>query len=117
MRKLPEPPSELVPRGRGRQFWREIVGVYDLREDEMQLLREACRMLDQADQLHAAADTPIVATGKGPQVHPALVELRQVRQELRRTLAGLALPEDAGDGLAKSRAGRRAAQARWAARG
>ena len=117
MRKLPEPPSELVPRGRGRQFWREIVGVYDLREDEMQLLREACRMLDQADQLHAAADSTVVDTSKGPVVHPALIELRQLRMELRRTLGALGLPEDAGDGLAKARAGRRAAQARWANRG
>lgn len=116
MRKIADLPSDVAADGRGGRFWRSVLDHYVLREDEMEVLTEACRLLDLVDALNAAvtADGPVV----GGKPHPALVELRQVRQELRRSLAALTLPdEDGHDGLAKSRAGRRAAQVRWASRG
>ena len=115
--RLPAPPSDLKPRGRGRRFWRTVVDGFDLRPDELELLAEAARLLDLADRLReAAADAPVVVDGR---THPALVELRQVRQELRRHLAQLALPDpDAGEVSAevatlRTIKARKAARARW----
>jgi hypothetical protein len=110
------PPSDLVPRGRGRRFWRGVTGAYDLRPDELELLAEACRQLDLLEALRSAATSVLL----GERVHPALVEARQVRQELRRTLAQLCLPDDSEEDAvtlemanARSWRARKAARARW----
>jgi len=113
------PPSDLAPRGRGRKFWRQVLAEYDLRVDELELLAECCRQLDLLDDLRtAAAGSPLVVDGR---IHPAIVETRQVRQELRRALAQLCLSdlEAEGEGSMPSAANfrswraRRAARARW----
>ena len=113
----PSPPSDLVPRGRGRRFWRGILAEYALREDELELLGEAARMLDLLDVLRAAG-SPVLIDGR---MNPAITEARLTRQELRRTLGGLCLPDLAGEGeepaaeprsIRTARA-RRAAKARW----
>ena len=115
--RLPAPPSDLTARGRGRKFWRAVLADHELRADEVELLAECCRMMDLADRLRAAAaEAPVVVDGR---THPALVELRQVRQELRRHLAQLALPDpDAGEvsqdvATLRTIKARRAARARW----
>lgn len=122
---VPSAPSDLAPKGRGRRFWRTVLADHVLRADELELLAEACRQLDLLDALRAVS-TPLVVTGPaGPRTNPALVESRQVRVELRRTLAQLQLP-DADDEPAevpaevasiRSVRARRAALARWAGGG
>jgi hypothetical protein len=113
--RVPAPPSDLIPRGRGRRFWRAVLTDHDLRADELELLAETCRMLDLTDRLRAAADdAPVVVDGR---TSPALVELRQVRQELRRQMAQLALPDEVDDRtLPASVANMRTVRARKAAR-
>ncbi len=117
---VPPPPAGLRPRGRGRRFWRTVLAAYEaMRADEIELLAEACRQLDLADTLRDEATSPMVEG----RVHPGLVELRQVRMELRRTLAQLALPDEDDDGTPRvlppevSRfrtvRARKAAHARW----
>ncbi len=88
-----------------------------MRADEIELLAEVCRQLDLADNLREAATGTLGADGR---VHPALVELRLVRMELRRTLAQLALPDEVVDGEPRpevprfrSARARRVANARW----
>ncbi len=113
---LTAPPSALASRGRGRRFWRAVLVENELRADEVELLAECCRMLDLLDNLRAAG-SPLVVDGK---MHPAIVETRQVRMELRRTLAQLCFPDpEAGEELSpkvatmRSHRARKAARARW----
>ena len=99
---IPAPPSDLEPRGRGRHFWRAVLAENELRPDELEVLAESCRMLDLLDQLRLSA-TDIIVDGK---MHPAIVEARQVRQELRRALAQLSLQDPEGEeerGIPRSR--------------
>ena len=112
-----KPPSDLAPRGRGRRFWRAVVAEHELRSDEHELLAESCRMLDLLDALRDEADGVLLLDGK---VHPAVVEQRQVREQLRKTLGVLAIPEVEVDGpdladVADYRTwrARKAARARW----
>ena len=92
MRKFADLPSDVAVDGRGGRLWFSVLDRYVLREDKMEVLTEACRLLDLVDALNAAvtADGPVV----GGKSHPALVELRQVLHELRRSLAALALPDE-----------------------
>lgn len=113
--RKPAPPADLTPRGRGRRFWSGVVGAYEFRPDEHELLAEACRMLDLADELREAVGREgLTAVGsKGQTVaHPLLAELRSVRAELRLVFRQLGLPDAAGETDA-SRSARRAAGARW----
>ncbi len=117
-------PPDLVARGRGRKFWREVVAEFELGPDDVELLAETCRQLDLVDLLREAIGTDVlVSTGEGGRkVHPAMIELRQVRIELRRSIAALGLPapDDAGavelppevPNILAAR-GRRAARGRW----
>lgn len=123
---LPPPPADLKPRGRGRRFWRAVVAEFDGTNVELELLEEACRELDELDELRAAVarDGATVAGSKGQtRTHPALVELRQGRAELRRLLDALSLPTPQGAGAVEdvvsltSRRAQRAAHTRWANRG
>jgi hypothetical protein len=109
----PQAPHDLAERGAA--FWREVVGAYDLRPDERELLGEACRALDRLDELREAVKTGglVVTDSRGRvALHPAAVEERQVRNVLRLTLAQLALPDESGDD-AKAHRARAAADARW----
>src|SRR5665648_363875 len=87
---IPKPPDELTPRGRGRRFWREVLADHELRCDELQVLREACRQLDLLDRLQEAAGEIVLEGGK---LNPCIVEARLTRQELRRSLGQLQLPD------------------------
>lgn len=116
--KVPAPPSDLVARGRGRALWRAVLSEHELRADEFELLSEVCRMLDLLDALReVTADEGLTVNGR---MHPAVVESRQVRQELRRHLAQLAFP-DLGDETEvpsevadlRTIKARKAARARW----
>ena len=90
----------LEPRGRGARFHREALKRYDFNPDELELVLEASRQLDLCERLH-----------------PAVVELRQARDLLRKLLNQLAMPdEDAGQDRsvsARSRRAQQAAETRW----
>jgi hypothetical protein len=112
---VPAPPGDLVDRGVG--FWRAVCEDHELRPDELELLAEACRLLDLADRLRAeTAGGPLLVDGR---THPLLVELRQVREQLRKSLSVLAFPDEVADAdspeLADFRSwrARKAARARW----
>jgi hypothetical protein len=119
--KPPKPPDDLVPRGRGRKFWREVLSTYTLRPDELEQLAEACRILDECDRLRelVAAQGMLDAGSRGQTtVYAAQVELRQSRDQLRKTLASLALPDDPAADAAdqpngRSLQARQAATQRW----
>lgn len=112
-----KPPSDLAPRGRGRRFWRSILKTYELRPDELELLAEGCRMLDLVEALRVeVAEAGVTLSGSRgqPITNPALVELRQQRQELRLLLARLDLPDETGES-SSSRQGRHLAEVRHGA--
>ena len=118
----PKPPSDLVPRGRGRRFWGAVWAEFEPDLREVELLAETCRLLDLVDRLRAEADAgPLLINGR---LSPLFVELRQCRMQLRRHLNSLCLPADesvdADTGepspdVASFRSwqARRAARARW----
>ena len=115
--RVADPPADLVSRGRGRRFWRAVLDDHELRPDELELLAEACRLLDLADRLRVETqEGPLLVDGR---THPLLVELRQVREQLRKTLSVLAFPDEVADEqtpeLADFRSwrARKAARARW----
>lgn len=128
------PPS--APEGlgaRGGAFWGWAVDAFDFDRQELELLAEACRQMDELEALAAAIAEhgPMVGGSQGqPRVNPALAEARNGRAALRRMLAALDLPEVPADGAtgasaaAEARAAeerssraRAAAEARWARQG
>lgn len=89
-------PSDLPQDGRGRRFWDRVTAEHVLRPDEVELLCEAARMLELADRLREVVDDdgPLTSGSRGQlTTHPALTELRLLRQELRHHLRELDLPE------------------------
>lgn len=113
----------------GRRLWRDIVGTYDLRPDELLLLEKASRTADDAERLDAAvAEAPLMILGSQgqPREHPLLAQSRQTRALLAALLKQLALPDDAAasgttsTGRAPSTASQKAmtaARARWGSPG
>lgn len=96
-RNKPRPPDGL--RGPGRALWRSVVAEYDLFEQEIQTLLEACRSKDTLADLQAIVDADglMVDSPQGRRMHPALVELRQQKAVYLRLMAGLRLPVVAED--------------------
>lgn len=121
MTDKPSPPRAPVGlQARGRAFWRHVTVAYELERDELELLVEACRLLDECEALAAVlAEQGYTVTGSTGQtrVHPAVTELRSSRLALGRLLAQLGLPDE--DGQAGVRSGLQArgahgAASRWA---
>ena len=106
-------------KGRGRRFWKAVTAGYELNVDELELLTELCRCLDDVEALAAAVDRDgLTVPGSSGQtrVHPAVGELRATRALLGKLLAQLGLPGPDGETLdspARARA-RTAARKRWA---
>ncbi len=112
--RLAAAPHDLVPKGRGRRFWRRIVVDIELAPVELELLAETCRVLDRLESLRIPA-------GADPKL---LIEERQQRIVLGRLLGQLALPVPRDEGGLEERGetgmlsgasvrGSRAASARW----
>lgn len=118
--KGPSAPADLAERG--KRFWRQVWKEYDLNVDEVELLAEACRTLDECDRLRqrVATDGDTVPGSTGQlRLHPALVELRLARAGLGKLLAQLGLPDlETGDApqTAAQRRSSAASQARWKAK-
>jgi hypothetical protein len=112
------PPAPKGLAERGRRFWRTVVAGYELEPDELEVLVEVCRTLDQVEPLQALLEQDgLTVTGSVGQkrVHPAIGELRSSRALLGKLLAQLELPDPEGESLStpqQARA-RKAARSRW----
>jgi phage terminase small subunit len=55
-----------------RKLWSHVVEVYDLRQDELAVLEEACRALDRAAEAreHLKKDGLLLPGRFGPRSHP-----------------------------------------------
>ncbi len=96
----PAPPKGT--KAEGRRLWRSVVGQFELEDHERALLREAVRLVDTLDELHAIVERDglvITAPNGGERVHPAAVEARQSRIALARILPVLRLPEGEDEGV------------------
>lgn len=108
----PAPPRDLSTRG--RRFWRDVIGDFELTGAERHLLHEACRSLDRLDALEALVvtegQTVIGSTGQTV-LHPGIAEARQQRLVLGRLVKQLDLPE--GPVSSASEKAAHAARERW----
>ena len=107
--RTPSPPKGAGPSGRA--LWRDVLSKYDLEQHETALLTEACRTVDQLDELAAAVARDGALLG-GAKVHPGLVEARQLRIALARLLGALRLPAGDEDDQAAGRRPQRRVGAR-----
>jgi hypothetical protein len=104
---------------RGRSFWRSTVDTFDLERDEVELLAEVCRCLDEIDLMRdVLAQQGATVTGSRGQVrpHPLLAEIRSTRLLVARLLGQIGLPDEAGKpsvATPKSARARHAAASRW----
>ena len=109
------PPASL--RAAGKQFWRSILGSYELSASELESLRQACRVVDllaRLDEQLAAEDLTVVGSTGQPRAHPLLAssaEQRRVLDEMMRALS-LPMPNEV-EGRRRSPSALVAAQARW----
>jgi hypothetical protein len=101
----------------GRALWRAVTGAYELSPAEAELLRQACRVVDQLARIDAALlDSDVVVEGYSgqPRAHPLLSASADQRRVLDGLLRSLALPMPGEDeGRRRSPAALAAAQARW----
>lgn len=107
-----------VPNGlkaAGKKLWQSTTDLYDLRQDELEVLKGACSEADLITRMEdELADEPLTVKGSQGQLvaHPLVQELRQHRATMAALLRGLKLPDEAtGAGENQQRA---AAQSRWA---
>jgi hypothetical protein len=112
----PRAPAGLLLRG--RRLWRSLVGAFQFRDDELTVLEQACRLLDEITTLEGAlsAASAVVAGSRGQlRTHPLYGEVRAHRLALGRLLGqlGLAGADAADAGSRKSHQGRSLARLRW----
>lgn len=117
-----EAPPALGPAG--RVLFDAVCERYELRPDELRILRDAAHEADIVDQLQGAiVDAPLIARGSmgQPVVNPLIPELRQHRATLAALLRTLKLPTDdersGAQETARSDQARAAARARWGVSG
>lgn len=118
----PLPPPDGLAEA-GRALWDSVTSAYDLRTDEVALLAEMSRLLDDLALMRAvlAEDGPMVAGSKGQRrPHPILAEIRGSRLLLVRLASQIGLPDLDGDEAGATPASRKAARAanvRWQRQG
>lgn len=101
----------------GRRVWRAVTSKYELREDELVTLEDACRITDMIADLDAAwaADgRPMTTSGSMGQlvIHPLIGEIRAQRMSRNALWRQLKLPDDP-TGEAATNQNRSAANASW----
>jgi hypothetical protein len=102
--------------GSGRALWRRVSNVYDLREDELATLEDACRITDMIAALEDAWDDqgkPMTTTGSMGQliIHPLIGEIRVQRMARNALFRQLKLPDQFSGSRPNQQ--RQAAQTRW----
>lgn len=103
----------------GRKLWREVLADFALPPDGQALLVQACRTVDELEQLREAiADAEVMTTGSQgqPVASPLFAEARAHRATLAKLISQLALPdeEDVPKLTGAQERARNAAQTRWA---
>lgn len=88
-----------VPRGlgaAGKKLWRATTDEFELADHELSVLLEACRTVDNLQQLDEIVSREGVTntSPQGVRAHPALVEARQQRVTLAKLWASLKFPAD-----------------------
>ncbi|MBM7280354.1 hypothetical protein JTZ10_21655 [Gordonia rubripertincta] len=99
----------------GSAMWTEIVNNWDLRSDELRVLKDACFEADLIDSMQASIGEQMLTEGSQGQkvASPLLSELRMHRSTLSSLLKQLKLPDAADTPEARSTQARSAANARW----
>lgn len=109
----------------GRKFWRAILADYELRTDELRILEQAARTLDELRILEGAlAGAPVMVQGSAGQMrtNPIFADARQHRALFAALCRQLALPhadeaaapvDAAAAAAARSAAGRALVAQRW----
>lgn len=98
----------------GRKLWKDTTSQFDLRVDELQVLRAACTEVDLIAGLEEAFEgQPYTTLGSTGQlvVHPIIPELRQHRAALAGLLGKLKLPDPVTGERPNQQ--REAVQSRW----
>lgn len=102
----------------GQKMWVDITGTYELRADELRVLKDACFEADVVDKIQESLGSYTVKGSQGQTVaSPLLSELRMHRSTLSGLLKQLRLPDPADTQEARSTQARDAANARWSRRG
>ncbi|WIE54219.1 hypothetical protein [Curtobacterium sp. MCBD17_003] len=108
-------PAPRMLKAEGRKLWKETTEKYELRQDELEVLRAACAEADLIVRMEdELVDAPLTVSGSMGQLvpHPLVSELRQHRAAMAQLLRGLKLPDDGEK--AASNQHRSAANSRWA---
>jgi len=108
-----------APRGlraAGKKLWDATTTSYEMREDELAILKDACSEMDLIARMEKALESEaLTVTGSMGQLvaHPLVQEIRQHRQTFAALIGKLKLPDLDSDGAVNQQ--RQAAQSRWAA--
>ncbi|MEH3141773.1 MAG: hypothetical protein PGN37_16660 [Mycobacterium kyogaense] len=108
-------------KSRGRRLWRELHTSADFNEsrETWTVIEEACYLADEVDRLRrlvrtAGPDTRVTGYNGQPVSIPEVDDLHKSQSLLLSMLKSIRVDTDGGDGkLTRSRAGQRAADARW----
>jgi hypothetical protein len=111
-------PADLKPAG--KRLWKAITGDvqegWSLDAKDYTAITEAARIADQLAALEKDVKrdghTVLGSTGQ-PRVHPAIGEMRQLRETQHRLLRTVELEAPNADASARSRFASEAARARW----
>lgn len=104
----------------GRACWKALHApkpdgaVLEFRPDEVPLVVEFVRLVDDVEHIRAALGDTLMDSGSmgQPVAHPLRGELHRTTQRMESIVKTLALPDESGAGSA-SWAGRNLARARW----
>lgn len=99
----------------GRRVWEAVAKVYELRADELEILRAAAGEADLIYKMETELrGASLLVSGSTGQIvaHPFVAELRQHRAALSALLKSLKLPDD--EPAAQINAQRAGGQSRWA---
>lgn len=101
----------------GRRLWHDVLAEFDLTGAELELLRQACRTVDELDGLESAlaeSDMTVIGSRGQPVSNALLSEIRDHRAMLTRLVAAMDLPEEpATPASAASTRASDAATRRW----
>jgi len=102
---------------RGKRLWRDVVEVFELRADELVVLRSACYAEQRVHGIREElSQMQILVLGSMGQLvaNPLLTEVRAHEGHVATLLAKLKLKDvDSGASQGRSEGARAAAQARW----
>ena len=104
----------------GKALWGRIVGIYELRADELVTLEDICAatdLIDTLDKMWRDLGRPVITTGSmGQEVeHPLIGSIDKQRKARNALWRQLKLPDAGESAGGESNQHRAAAQSKWAA--